>query len=89
MFKQALAAGTLVASTLVVGMTVSAQPAGASATTQQAASLSGLTTAARGSNHDPFNPFGFYPRFSPFGVYNNFVPLGFQPYYRPVVFHHW
>ncbi|MGS2648082.1 hypothetical protein [Streptosporangium sp. LJ11] len=84
MFKHALAAGTLVASTLIVGMTVSAQPAGASAMTQQVSAVAGS------SSHDPFNPFGFYPRYSPFGFYNHHVPFGFQSYHRPFFFHtHW
>ncbi|MEU4538895.1 hypothetical protein AB0G15_28995 [Streptosporangium sp. NPDC023825] len=90
MFKHALAAGTLVASTLIVGLTMAAQPAGASAAPQQVASLSALPATAGGSSFDPFNPFGFYPRYSPFGVYNTYVPFGFRPYYRPFFFHtHW
>ncbi|GAA4192492.1 hypothetical protein GCM10022252_33960 [Streptosporangium oxazolinicum] len=83
MFKQALVAGTLAASTLIVGMAVSAQPAGASAATQQVSVVTGRDI------YDPFNPFGFYPRYAPFGFYNNYVPFGFQSFYRPVVFQHW
>jgi hypothetical protein len=83
MFKQALAAGTLAASTLVVGMTVSAQPAAASAVTQQ------VSVVAGSSSFDPFNPFGFYPRYSPFGFYNNYATFGYRPFYNPVVYRVW
>ncbi|MFF3437482.1 hypothetical protein [Streptosporangium sp. NPDC002721] len=89
MFKHALAAGTLVASSLVVGLTVAAQPAGASAAPQQVASLSALPATTGGSSFDPFNPFGFYPRYAPFGVYNTVVPFGIRPFYRPVVYSYW
>ncbi|MER6831151.1 hypothetical protein ABT352_34540 [Streptosporangium sp. NPDC000563] len=82
MFKQALAAGTLVASTLIVGMTVSAQPAGASVAPQQ------VSVVAGSNDHDPFGPY-VYSRYSPFTFYNTYTPFGFQPYYRPVVYTYW
>jgi|GEM_PF-6444421 len=83
MFKQALAVGTLVASTLTVGMTVSAQPAGASAAPQQ------ISVTAGSNNHDPFGHYSYYTRYTPFFFYNNYVPFGYHSYYRPVVYRYW
>jgi hypothetical protein len=82
MFKHALAAGTLVASSLIGALTMSAQPAGASAITQEAASVSALPSAGR-NFIDPFNPYGFgRVHFHPFGFQQFHVPFGFQHFHQ-------
>jgi hypothetical protein len=92
MLKHALAVGTLVASSLIVTMAVSAQPAGASAITQEAAVVSGLSTASGDNFIDPFNPYGFgQVYYRPFG-FNQFqyAPFGYgQVYYSPTTFYRW
>jgi hypothetical protein len=79
MLKHVLAAGTLVASSLIVAMTMSAQPAGASATTREAASISGLLNGSS-AYHDPYDP--TYP--SPWGggfIHHNAYGPGYH--YHP------
>jgi hypothetical protein len=55
MVKHVLAAGTLVASSLIVAMTMSVQPAGASVMTQETAATSVLLNGGR-TYHDPYDP---------------------------------
>jgi hypothetical protein len=55
MLKHVLAAGTLAASSLILGMTMSAQPAGASAITQEATAATGLLNGGY-TSHDPYDP---------------------------------
>ncbi|MDP9844228.1 hypothetical protein [Streptosporangium lutulentum] len=91
MFKHALAAGTLVASTLIVGLTVSAQPAGASAT-QESAATSENSSASGNFFIDPFNPYGYgrvYYNTLGYGqVYYNPFSYG-QVYYNPYTIYRW
>ncbi|WP_371782744.1 hypothetical protein [Streptosporangium subroseum] len=55
MVKHVLAAGTLVASSLIVALTMSVQPAGASVVTQETTATSVLLNGGR-TYHDPYDP---------------------------------
>ncbi|MEV4251257.1 hypothetical protein AB0J63_48705 [Streptosporangium canum] len=78
MLKHALAVGTLAASGLIVAVTMSAQPASASAITQKAASLSGLLNddgRGYGDNGDPYDhhhPYGHVSHYVPYGHYSHY-----------------
>jgi hypothetical protein len=92
MLKQALAVGTLVASSLIVTMTMSAQPAGASAITQESAVVSGLSTASGDNFIDPFGLYGFNRfYYNPIGFNQvRYAPYGFgQVYYSPYTVYTW
>ncbi|WP_371786492.1 hypothetical protein [Streptosporangium subroseum] len=92
MLKHALAAGTLVASSLIVAMTMSAQPAGASTMTQEATSLSALPNNGGRSYHDPYDPYGPYGHVhhGPYGYgHTHYSPYGYgHVHHSPYGFHH-